>query len=91
MFDWEHHFYKYIKKNDKIEYNSISIKEILKQEAWKGRFVKRGLAFFYFIKYWVTYVESALPKPIYVQWIYFPGYKKLIKSFLVELKARPIL
>lgn len=31
MFDWEHHFYKYLKRNDRIENNSISISEIMSQ------------------------------------------------------------
>jgi hypothetical protein len=26
MFDWEHHFYKYLKRNDRIENSSITIK-----------------------------------------------------------------
>ena len=91
MFDWEFHFYKYLRKNDRIENNSITIQEILSQETWKGRFVKRGLAFFYFLKYWVTYVESTLQDSHYTQWSYFPGYNKLIRAFLLELKVRPLL
>lgn len=53
------------------------------QDAWKERFIKRGLAFFYFIKYWVTYVESALPAGREVQWRYFPGYNRLLRGFFV--------
>lgn len=91
MFDWEHHFYKYIRRDDRIENNSISLPEILGQNEWKGRFIKRGLAFFYFIKYWVTYVDSTLHNSPYIQWNYFPGYTRLVRGFLVELKIRPIL
>lgn len=91
MFDWEHHFHKHLRRDDHIEDNSMALSEILMQENWKGRFVKRGLAFFYFIKYWVTYVESTLQSSKEVQWVYFPGYNRLIRGFLVELKERPIL
>lgn len=44
---------------------------------------KRGIAFFYFVKYWVEYIESIAVKTKDIQWKYFPGYNKLIKCFLV--------
>ena len=52
---------------------------------------KRGIAFFYFVKYWVEYIESMAVKTKDIQWKYFPGYNKIIKCFLVELKKRSIL
>lgn len=91
MFDWEFHFYKYLRRNSQIESDNITLKEILLRSSWKERFIKRGLAFFYFIKYWVTYVDSTLPHSQDVQWMYFPGYNRLLRGFFVELKTRPIL
>jgi hypothetical protein len=35
-------------------------------------------------------VDTALQNSQYVEWIYFPGYTRLIRGFLVELKLRPI-
>lgn len=83
MFDWEHNFYKYLRANHRIENNSITLKEILMQENWKDRFIKRGLAFFYFLKYWITYVDSSLPHSPDIQWLYFPGYNRLLRGFFV--------
>jgi hypothetical protein len=64
---------------------------VLAQDAWKERFVKRGLAFFYFIKYWAIYIEITLPATKDIQWRYFPGYNRLLRGFFVEMKIRPIL
>lgn len=52
---------------------------------------KRSTGFFYFLIYWVEEIERATRKAKDIQWKYFPGYNKLIKCFLVEMKNRPIL
>ena len=73
-----------------MESEDISLADALALPAWRTRFTKRGLAFFYFLKYWVTYIESSLPGKKDVQWRYFPGYNRLLKGFFVEMKTRPI-
>lgn len=52
---------------------------------------KRGSAFFYFLSYWVNYVEDIAVKSKDIQWKYFPGYNRLMKSFLVQMKKKSIL
>ena len=52
---------------------------------------KRSSAFFYFVKFWVQYIEECVIKARDIQWKYFPGYNKLIKCFLIELKKRSIM
>ena len=89
MFDWEEHFYKCLSDQESEEDGPV-LGEILAQEAWKERFSKRGLAFFYFIKYWVSYVEQSIDSRD-VEWCYFPGFNRIIKGFLVEMKLRPLL
>jgi len=44
---------------------------------------KRGGAFFAFVRYWVNYVEAITINSKHVSWRYFPGYNKILLSFLV--------
>ena len=69
----------------------MNLNDILAQDAWKERFIKRERAFFSFIKYWVGYVDITLQVSKDIHWRYFPGYNRLLKGFFVEMKLRPIL
>ena len=51
---------------------------------------KRGGAFFAFIKCWINYVEGIIINSKHVNWRYFPGYGKLLHSFLVEMKSKKV-
>ena len=51
---------------------------------------KRGGAFFAFIRFWVSYVENIAVNSKHVMWRYFPGYNKILQSFLVEMKSRSV-
>ena len=51
---------------------------------------KRGGAFFAFVRYWAAYIEDIAQKSKYIQWRYFPGYSKILQSFMVEMKTKPI-
>ena len=51
---------------------------------------KRRGAFFSFVRYWVNYVELIAVNPKHVNWKYFPGYNKIVHSFLVEMKFNKI-
>lgn len=61
------------------------------REDWKYRLSKRGITFFQFVQCWVEYVESIVVNAKDIQWKYFPGYSKILKCFLLEMKKRPIL
>ena len=52
---------------------------------------KRGIAFFYLVKYWIEYIELIVVKTRDIQWKYFPGYNKIVRCILAEMKKRPIL
>ncbi|CAM6006599.1 unnamed protein product [Sphagnum balticum] len=51
---------------------------------------KRGGAFFAFVRYWVAYVEGIAVNSKHVNWRYFPGYNKILRSFLVEMKQKSV-
>ena len=54
----------------------MNLNDILAQDAWKERFIKRERAFFSFIKYWVGYVDITLQVSKDIHWRYFPGYNR---------------
>jgi len=43
---------------------------------------KRGGAFFAFVRYWVSYVESITVRNQNIGWKYFPGYNKILQGFM---------
>jgi hypothetical protein len=51
---------------------------------------ERG-AYFSLIKYWITYIETIVVNSKNITWKYFPGYKKILHSFLAEMKIRDII
>jgi hypothetical protein len=51
---------------------------------------KRGGAFFAFVRYWVNFVETIAINSKHILWRYFPGYNKILLSFLAEMKSKKI-
>jgi len=51
---------------------------------------KREGAFFAFVRYWVNYIEKIVINSKHLTWNYFPGYNKIIRSFMAEMKLRDI-
>jgi hypothetical protein len=51
---------------------------------------KRSVAFFFFVMYWVKYVEQTLIQSENVKWNYLPNYNDIIRVFLSEMKRRPL-
>lgn len=52
---------------------------------------KRGIGFFFFITYWVKYVEQYAIISEHVKWQNIPGYTQLLKALLCEMKKRAIM
>lgn len=90
MFDWENQFYKLIEKEEGFQVNINALDIILGENKWEQRMAKRGGAFFAFVRYWVTYVENVAVNSKHVNWKYFPGYNKILHSFLVEMKNKSL-
>lgn len=53
------------------------------------RISKRGVAYFLIVKQWADYVKRALVRNS-VNWMTVPGYKKIVKSILLEMKERDV-
>lgn len=90
MFDWENHFYRVIEKEEKYGKTEGKLAEMFRYNGWEERMRKRGGAFFAFIRFWVSYVENIAVNSKHVMWRYFPGYNKILQSFLVEMKSRSV-
>ena len=52
---------------------------------------KRGIGFFFFITYWIKYVEKIAILSDNVKWQDLPGYPQLLRAILCEMKRRPIV
>mmetsp|Transcript_14289 Transcript_14289/g.38517 ORF Transcript_14289/g.38517 Transcript_14289/m.38517 type:complete len:1312 (-) Transcript_14289:446-4381(-) len=57
---------------------------------WRQRLARRGHCFFTLICEWVTLVRSmgTLVEP--VPWDLIPGYDRLVRAFLLEMRRRPV-
>lgn len=53
------------------------------------RISKRGVAYFLIVKQWADYVKRALVRNS-VNWMNVPGYKRILKSILIEMKERDV-
>jgi hypothetical protein len=52
---------------------------------------KRGIGFFFFLIYWVRYVETIAVISENIKWQNIPGYTNLLKALLCEMKKRPVI
>jgi len=84
MFDWARYFVHFLPREEQ----DLQA-EVRTSPLWQKRMAKRGLSFFRFLRAWIEYVERCFVHK-YVPWPDIPGYHVLIKSFLLELKQRPI-
>ena len=65
------------------------LQKILATDKWKMRVQKRGVAYFLIVKQWGDYAKRALVINN-VNWVDVPGYLKIVKSILLEMKERDI-
>ena len=90
LFDWEQNFYSPMSGEDKYKQNISELVEILAEDSWKIRIEKRGGYFFYFIKYWILYVEKITSAKTNMPWSEIPGYETLLRAFIGEMQKRKI-
>ncbi|OMJ68728.1 hypothetical protein SteCoe_33747 [Stentor coeruleus] len=83
--DWGN-FYNILPKDIKNE----GFTNDLHKEDWRLRFEKRGVAFFSFFEEWVEHVHKQSISQHFI-WSCIPGYKILLKAFLIEMKERKII
>jgi hypothetical protein len=51
---------------------------------------RRKTTFFYFVYCLIKRLEELGKKIKFMKWKYFPGYNKLVRSFLCEMKKKPV-
>lgn len=90
MFDWEGSFIRHIASEEAFIIACHRLGELLRSSGWQERMRRRGGAFFAFIRYWVSYVQSTAANFQSVEWRYFPGYSKILHAFLAEMKLRQV-
>jgi hypothetical protein len=84
IFNWQN-FYLLIPK----DFNKDSFDVALFSDTWKQRMQKRGLSYFNFLKEWIAHIISQSNSG-QILWSSIPGYKVLLKTYLIELKERNI-
>jgi Protein of unknown function (DUF1765) len=85
IFDWRS-FYSKFSSNIKKD----ALLAELNKDQWKLKFQKRGVVFFKLLQKWTNhiYVQNNSKE---ILWSSLPGYKILLKAFLIEMKERRIV
>lgn len=84
IFEWKN-FYTLIRPG----FNKDSFEAALFSETWQQKIQKRGLSFFNFLKQYIFHILDQT-KSGQILWSSIPGYKLLLKVYLLELKERKI-
>lgn len=90
IFNWENEFFRYFKDLPEYKENLIVLKEALALENWRKRFTKRASGFFFFIQQLSSYIQKSLITKDGIPYSDIPGYSKIVKTFLIELKEKDI-
>lgn len=90
IFNWRAEFYVYLKDYPEYKDNLEKLKETLAIDHWRKRFTKRASGFFFFIQQLANYIQKSLIKKEGIPYNEIPGYAKIIKTFLIELKERDV-
>ncbi|OMJ90926.1 hypothetical protein SteCoe_6590 [Stentor coeruleus] len=62
----------------------------MQKDDWRSRIEKRGIAFFTFFEEWIEHAHKQSGSQNFI-WSCIPGYKILLKAFLIEMKERLII
>lgn len=68
--------------------NKEFLNKIINEDGWQKTLGKRNVSFSFFIKEWCEYVDNKVVIKEHIPWHDLPGYRKLLKAFLVEFKSR---
>ena len=88
MFDWKTYCYDMIPEDQQKAALEL-LSRTLSTDRWKTRIHKRGVAFFLIVKQWALYVKNTLVSNN-VNWKDVPGYTKIVKAILLEMKERDV-
>jgi hypothetical protein len=90
QFDWQNEFYMIIKDEQKYKENMEFLQKTLEGKSWHHRFHKRGIGFFFFVNELCLYIHETLIVKETIPWQDIPGYRLLLKAFLIEMKKRDL-
>lgn len=90
QFDWKTEFYKHLIGEKKYDQNVDFLNKILEDHQWHTRFIKKGVGFFLFIKELCDYIVETLVNIDKIPWQDIPGYKLILRAFLVEMQSRDL-
>ncbi|CAD8211639.1 unnamed protein product [Paramecium pentaurelia] len=82
LFDWQSYFYNYLPSN--LNINAITMNS---DEEWRRIITKRNTTFFFFVQALCLHIQQKFQKDI-IPWKDIPGYRKILKALLCELKIR---
>lgn len=90
LFDWEDNFYKFIPNSEENQESQKILRRIIYKDKWQHRLKKRSVAFFQIVLKWVDVLYDAV-QTYHVSWQDIPGYKEVLKAFLLEMKEIDIV
>lgn len=90
LFDWEHEFYNWIKDRPEYADNLRILKDALAMDHWRKRFIKRASGFFFFVQQLCDYIQKAVFIREGIPYYDIPGYEKIVKTFIIEMKDKDI-
>lgn len=90
VFNWEKEFFQYFKELPEYKENQTVLKDALAIDHWRKRFTKRASGFFFFIQQLSNYIQKSLIAKDGIPYNEIPGYSKIVKTFLIELKEKDV-
>ncbi|CDW82182.1 UNKNOWN [Stylonychia lemnae] len=89
LFDWEINFHNLIPDTLDQQENLKLLKRIEGNKKWQKRVKKRSIAYFQIIRRWTDIInQTVLTHSLF--WQDIPGYKIIVKSIILEMKARNV-
>lgn len=90
FFDWDNEFYEHIQDEPRYAENTKILDQLMQSNEWKERFNQRSTGFFFFVKEYSKYLGETIVSRDNIPWHDIPGYKVMLKAFLVEMKNREV-
>ncbi len=88
--DWEKNFYSYLKQEKKAHDLDLMLIDSFRDNLWFESVSEKRESFFIFIEYFTKKMAELSKRLKLIQYSYCPGYNKLVKTFLIEMKRKPI-
>ena len=77
-------------QEERYKQNICELVDVLIEDNWRIRIEKRGGYFFFFLKYWVMYVQRIPSMKANIPWNDILGYECLVRAFVGEMDRRKV-